>query len=866
MESNLLDLQETNASMISLAGGKGANLGELGKMEGITVPRGFCVTTEAFRSLIDGNAHIKKDITELERVQPGDRPSIARISAAIRSSIENAPLPEKLIAAITKKLADFNAGTAFAIRSSATAEDLPTASFAGQQDSFLNISGIEDILANIRKCWASLFTERAVVYRMQQGFDHRKVLLAVVVQEMIFPEVSGIMFTADPVSGNRKVVSIDAGFGLGEALVGGKVNPDVYKVRDGQILEKRISSKQLGIFASENGGTAERPISPEHQREQALTDDQILALARTGKQIEAHFKAPQDIEWCYAGGKYYIVQSRPITTLYPVPEENDDSHRVYLSTGHQQMMTDAMKPLGISFFMLTAGRPMATAGGRIFVDVMPELTSPRRAFMLNLFGKSDPLMRDALQSLIDRGNFIPDPENESLPAPGPGIQPPDYETLNTYDPAIVQTLMESGNKAIAELAETISTKSGVELIDFIVDDSRRAKERRSSPDFFGVVMTGMNATHWINDQIKEWLGETNVADTLTQSVPNNITSEMGLALMDVADTIRPYPAIVNYLESGQLDGFPDTLLQLKGGNHVHEALLAFLATYGMRCPGEIDITRPRWHEHPAALVPILLGNVRAFSHGAARQKFEQGRREAENMEQRLLQKLRALPDGDRKAAETHRMIRLMRNLIGFREYPKYTIVSHYALYKKALLKEAEKLVQSKVLADREDIFYCSLEEIRELVGTRQIDKNLLQKRKEDFIGYEKLMPPRVITSEGEVLTGNYRRENLPAGAIAGLPVSSGTIEGRARVILDMEAAVLEPGDILVTTFTDPSWTPLFVAISGLVTEVGGLMTHGAVIAREYGLPAVVGVDNATRLIADGQRIRVNGTDGFIEIL
>ncbi|WP_126243717.1 rifamycin-inactivating phosphotransferase [Chitinophaga rhizosphaerae] len=866
MESNLLDLQDANASMVSLAGGKGANLGELGKIEGLRVPRGFCVTTEAFRSLIAGHTDIQMEIAALERARPGDHPSIARISAAIRSSIETAPLSEQLIAAITKKLADYSEGTAFAIRSSATAEDLPTASFAGQQDTFLNISGMGNILANIRKCWASLFTERAAVYRIQHGFGHRKVLLAVVVQEMIFPEVSGIMFTADPVSGNRKVVSIDAGFGLGEALVGGKVNPDVYKVRDGRILEKHIAAKQLGIFAVENGGTEERPIAPERQREQALTDDEIGELARTGKRIEAHFKAPQDIEWCLSDGKCYIVQSRPITTLYPVPEENDDANRVYLSTGHQQMMTDAMKPLGISFFMQTAGRPMATAGGRIFVDVMPELASPRRAFMLNLFGKSDPLMRDALQSLIDRGNFIPGPESEPLPAPGPGIQPPDYETLNTYDPAIVTALMESGNKAIAELAETISTKSGVELIDFIVEDSRRAKERRSAPDFFGVVMTGMNATHWINDHIKEWLGETNVADMLTQSVPNNITSEMGLALMDVADTIRPFPAIVGYLEKGRLDGFPDSLLQLEGGAGVHEALLAFLETYGMRCPGEIDITRPRWHEHPAALVPILLGNVRAFTHGAARQKFEQGRREAEDTERRLLQKLRTLPDGDRKAAETHRMIRLMRNLIGFREYPKYTIVSHYSLYKKALLKEAEKLVQAQVLAEKEDIFYCSLEEIRELIRTRRFDKQLLRKRKDDFIAYEKLMPPRVITSEGEVLTGNYRRENLPAGAIAGLPVSSGIIEGRARVVLDMEAAVLEPGDILVTTFTDPSWTPLFVAISGLVTEVGGLMTHGAVIAREYGLPAVVGVDNATRLIADGQRIRVNGTDGFIEML
>jgi pyruvate,water dikinase len=228
--------------------------------------------------------------------------------------------------------------------------------------------------------------------------------------------------------------------------------------------------------------------------------------------------------------------------------------------------------------------------------------------------------------------------------------------------------------------------------------------------------------------------------------------------------------------------------------------------------------------------------------------------------------VRALPDGDRKAEEVKRMIDRLRTFIGYREYPKFFIVNRYFAYKRALLGEAERLVRARVLRDVEDIFFLTFHELRDVVGTNDVDHQLIRERKDAFRANQGLTPPRVLTSDGEMVAGAYRRDDLPAGVLVGLPVSAGTIEGRARVILDPATADLERGDILVTAFTDPSWTPLFVAIKGLVTEVGGLMTHGAVIAREYGLPAVVGVERATRLIRDGQRIRVHGTDGYVEIL
>ncbi|MFD0577394.1 PEP-utilizing enzyme [Dactylosporangium darangshiense] len=379
-------------------------------------------------------------------------------------------------------------------------------------------------------------------------------------------------------------------------------------------------------------------------------------------------------------------------------------------------------------------------------------------------------------------------------------------------------------------------------------------------------MSAMEATWWLNEQLEAWLGEKNAADTLTQSVPHNVTSEMGLALLDVADVIRPHSDVVAFLQHVEDEGFLDELPKLAGGQEARDAIEAWLDQYGMRCVGEIDITRPRWSERPSTLVPMILGNIRNFEPGAGERRFEQGRQEAGKKEQELLERLRAMPDGEGKAEETKRMIDRVRTFIGYREYPKYGMISRYFVYKRALLEEAERLVQAHVLREREDIFYLSFQELHDVVRTNRVDDQLIGRRKDAFRSYQALTPPRVLTSDGEGIAGAYRRDDLPAGALVGLPVSAGTVEGRARVILDMAQADLEPGDILVTATTDPSWTPLFVAVAGLVTEVGGLMTHGAVIAREYGLPAVVGVADATRLILDGQRIRVHGTDGYVEIL
>ncbi|MEU6415393.1 rifamycin-inactivating phosphotransferase [Microbispora sp. NPDC046933] len=863
----MMGFEHIDSTHVADVGGKGAHLGELSRIDGVRVPDGFCVTTDAFQRVVAEAPSIDAQLDLLSRVEPDDRAAIRTLSADIRGVVEGVAMPDDLVAAISESLARLGEHASYAVRSSATAEDLPTASFAGQQDSYLNIVGLPAILRHVRRCWASLFTERAVTYRRRNGFDHRKVRMAVVVQRMVFPDAAGILFTADPVTSNRKIATVEAGWGLGEALVSGLVAGDVYTVRDDQVITRTVATKPRFVQASPGGGTQDAPVEPQRQTRPALTDAQVVRLVRLGRRIEAHFGRPQDIEWCLAGDDFHIVQSRAITTLFPVPTTDDQENHVYVSVGHQQMMTDAMKPLGLSLWQLTTPRPMHEAGGRLFVDVAPVLATPvGRARLLGTFGNSDPLVRDALQTVLDRGFVRSLPDEGSGPAPA-GDAPAPIET----DPAVVTQLIRHSQASVATLRREIQGLSGPALLDFILADIAELKRILFDPRSSQVIMAGMEAAWWLNDHLEAWLGEKNAADTLTQSVPHNVTSEMGLALLDVADAIRPYADVVAFLqrvadEGREGDGFLDELAGLPGGREARDAIRGYLDEYGMRCAGEIDITRTRWSEHPATLVPTILGNIRNFEPGAGKRRFEEGRQQSLRKEQELLTRLRALPDGEQKAEETKRMIDRVRAFAGYREYPKYGMVSRYFVYKQALLREADRLVQSGILREKEDIFFLRLEELREVVRTDEVDAELILERREAFRSYEALTPPRVLTSDGEAITGRYRRDDAPPGALAGLPVSAGTVEGRARVVTDMAQADLEAGDILVTAYTDPSWTPLFVAAAGLVTEVGGLMTHGAVIAREYGLPAVVGVEQATRLIRDGQRIRVHGTDGYVQIL
>jgi pyruvate,water dikinase len=879
MNSYVLGFQEIDKTKLLMVGGKGANLGELSRIDGIRVPIGFCVTTVAYKRILLRTPGLDELLSQLSVLKVVDIEKIRDISAKIRATIECTVIPKDIEEEITDYLSRLGENEAYAVRSSATAEDLPTASFAGQQDTYLNVVGKEAILQHISKCWASLFTDRAVIYRIQNSFDHSKVHLSVVIQKMVFPQAAGILFTADPVTSNRKVVSIDASFGLGEALVSGLVDADIYKIENGRIIDQKISTKKLAIYARKEGGTRQQQLGLDQQHMQALAKEQILQLERIGRKIEAYFGCPQDIEWCLDHGNFYIVQSRPITTLYPLPPVSDDKNHVYMSLAHQQMMTDPWKPLGLSLFPVwlrkLSSDPIVEAGGRPYVDVSPELTSStgRKVFMDRGLGSTDPLIQKALHNVLNRKAYIKTLYHGkgSLAGLNGGsignILFGLYQALKIYrknDPDYLKNMIAKNDVLAQDLEQRIAGIPRADLIDFILKDMDEMFKILVL-DNYGVGILQFYSYNWLKNNMKKWLGEPDVTDVIAQGATDNVTTEMGLALLDVADVVRQYPAVIDYLQHANDGTFFEDLAKLEGGLAAGDAVRNFLAKYGMRGPGEIDITRTRWSEKPTMLTAMILNDIKNFEPGAHQRIVEQKRSQAEQKAQELISRLEQIPGGKGKAKSARKMISVFRHFAGFREYPKYAMMQHFFVYMQALKKEASRLVQSGVIGEPEDIEYLSLDELRQVFRTNQLDTTLIAQRKVDYQTFERLTPPRVLTSDGEVISAEYDNANFPQGALIGVAASAGIVEGRARVVLHMEDAVFEEGDILVTTFTDPSWTSVFVSIKGLVTEVGGMMTHGAVVAREYGLPAVVSVENATRLIKDGQRVRVNGSKGYVEI-
>lgn len=880
----VLHLDEIDKTSLPYVGGKGANLGEM-IQAGFPVPDGFCVTTAAYRSFIDRSEEMAEMFTQLDSLDLSQLDSLQLLGKRIRTHLLALEMPDDIRSAVLQAWKASGTEAFYAIRSSATAEDLPTASFAGQQDTYLNIKGEESLLKAIQKCWASLFTDRAISYRIKNGFDHRSVYLSVVVQQMVFPEVSGIMFTADPISGHRKTISIDASFGLGEALVSGLVSADLYQVRSGNIVKKQIAEKKIAIDPLPEGGTITRDVPADQQTKQALSDEKIRELAQLGKRIEQHYGAEQDIEWGLADGKFFILQSRPVTSLFPLPKIQDDGKLHFLfSFGHQQMMTEAMKPLALSIWRTlfpfgkreTAAhsKKMVPAGGRLFIDLTEVLYwKPTRKILPIALSNIDEVISNACRQFVQRERFRKEaePSKAVIKKTRQFIKPVLKQAIKQLlfrDPSqSVQRCDQLIDHFVQRSEAELSLLSGPERIRWIQEHAGKLLYTLFQQMMF-YPLSGVVSFKLIQSCAKRWLGDDRDVHLLNKSLPGNVTSEMGLALGDLADLARKEPAVVEYLKEAENPSFYNGLTSLSGAEPFREAFAQFINRYGMRCPGEIDITKLRWREAPTMLVPSLLSHLQTQAPGEHREKFRQGEAEAEQACQSLLTRVRKTRGGWWKQKVMAHLINVFRGNMGTREHPKYIIVRHLDLYKRAIMDEAHHLTDRGILNDPTDVFYLTLAEIRMLVeGSFTEDVHeLIERRKKDHERNQKLAPPRNMTSEGEVITGRRADAQAPAGALLGTPVSPGVVEGKARVVLNPEKANLNPGEILIAPFTDPGWTTLFHSSKALVMEVGGLMTHGAVVAREYGIPAVVGVDGATTKIKDGQMIRVNGTEGYVQIL
>ncbi|MFC4545415.1 phosphoenolpyruvate synthase [Paenactinomyces guangxiensis] len=875
----VLHFNEINHNSLPIVGGKGANLGEM-TQAGFPVPPGFCITVAAFQQFIAASDIMDRFFTLLHQLKPEQLEEIKTLGKQIRDHILTLPLDETIRTEIIHAWIKLGDNHSYAVRSSATAEDLPTASFAGQQETYLHVKGQDQLIEAVKKCWASLFTDRAIVYRIKNGFDHKSVSLSVVVQRMVFPEVSGILFTADPVTGHRRTVSIDAGFGLGEALVSGIVTADLYKVRDHEIIQKQIAKKEKGVFPVAEGGTEVRELPPELRQKQALPDHNILELAELGRRIENHYGSEQDIEWCLEGDDIYILQSRPITSLYPVPSAKNDQYRVYLSIGHSQMMTDYMKPLGTSVFQSLVpfdddSAPIVEAGGRLFWDCSSFLfLKPVQRKLLKSTIADDNLL--ALKKVVQCEDF------QRL-APKRGVMRKAFRSLKIMlalyrkmiprliqiwyweDPRLAVTrAFATFEQDLSQFKRALSERSGAERIRFILEHA----VFETIVDPMAYTYAGFISLPVIKRKMKKWLGE-EWNPSIEKSPPGNITSEMGLMIGDLADVAKPYPEVVRYLEQAEDRTFYEGLSQVEGGDAFRAELDQFMEKFGMRAPGEIDITRIRYKETPTMLVPSILSHMRSNAPQEHRKKFKQGEQEAHEAIQSLLARVKATRGGTRKVKKLARLIALYRNTVGIRELPKYIMIRYFDLYREAILEEAQTLYEKRILEQKEDVFYLTLDELVALLENRLKKEEVMERirsRKASEEVYRKLNPPLVITSEGETFSAVIRNEQAPTGALVGIPVSPGVAEGYVKVVRRLEEGKLNKGDILIAPYTDPGWTPLFHSAKALVTEVGGMMTHGSVVAREYGIPAVVSVDNATKLLKDGQYIRVDGTNGFVEIL
>lgn len=887
------------AADLPLVGGKGANLGELAAA-GFPVPDGFCVTTDAFRRFMAGDGALAAAVyAELEALAADDVAGARALGASVRSRLAGLPMPDDVAAAVVAAWSAIEArgdggaagdaaGAAYAVRSSATAEDLPGASFAGQQDSYLGVRGRDALLDAVKRCWISLFTDRAILYRAQNGFGHRDIALSVVVQRMIAAEVSGILFTADPVTGHRGVASIDAGFGLGEALVGGLVTADLYRVdqRRWQVVERRIAHKALAIRPRPDGGTARVELADDDGARPSLTDDQAVALARLGARVAAHYGAPQDIEWCLdAAAAIWLVQSRPITTLFPVPAlaapSAPGAPHLFISFGHVQVMTDPFTPIGRDAFRLVfpfdraaplaPSRIVAEAAGRLFVDLAPLLASPAaRRMVPRAVTVADAQIAAALAAVVARPEVAAALSRQPRAVRGRAIARFVLPLLGRAVAWLAWRDVDGAAAALAGVVDADVAASGARVAAApgparlaVAEHEVATVFARMLPRFIPVIAAAMMCRLLL---LRLGVAPADVA-ALLRGLRGNVTTDMDLAVGDLADVARGHTALVALLTSRPPAEALAAADAVEGGPAFRAALDAFLARYGMRGGGEIDLGRTRWADDPSPLVAVIAGNLAHAEAGAHRAHHDALVAAGEAAVARVAAAAGRGWLGPVRRPIVRRLARALRGLMAVREHPKFALIRTFGLLRAALADAAAPLAAAGRFEAADDVWLLRLDEVKRAAADAAFDpRPIVAERRSEMARFAAVRPPRLVTGDGEIPEVSVATAGAPDGALVGTAASAGVVEGIARVVTDPSRDVLYKGEILVAPFTDPGWTPLFINAAGLVMEVGGLMTHGSVVAREYGIPAVVGVPDALARLATGMRVRVNGDRGWVEVV
>ena len=877
------------------AGGKGVNLARLTRA-GFAVPPGFIISTDAYRGFVNANRWLPAILSGVTDLSAEDANGLERASAQIRVAFSAGKMPEALEAGIRATYADFE-NKPVAVRSSATAEDLPDLSFAGQQDTYLNVIGAEPLLVAIINCWSSLWTARAIGYRIRNGIDHHQVALAVIVQEMVQSEASGVLFTANPLTGLRGESVIDATLGLGEALVSGQVEPDHYVV---DALNKRILTKTLGAkkisTRGKAGGGVETMEENTHVTRQALSDDQILQVTELGQQIQKEYGFPQDIEWGLEEDKLYVLQSRPVTSLYPLPKESYDPLIVWFSFGAIQGILGALTPLGqdtIRMAFSGAGKLFGTqvrydqtdvlvsAGERLWIKISDFLRNPLGSRIYEtVLGFGEPSVRQILRGLaneprlgVGKGHVRLSTVRAVL---GFFLSMIGRAAVNMHDPekarVVFETYIESQLVHPHVTGEDRFTRLAQRL-QFMYEHISTTLYRLL-PRFIPLLVPAVASLNLIarlagdEKDTKADHGFSSTSLEITRGLPHNVTTEMDIALWKTANLIQQdRDAFAIFLDtdaqtlaSRYLNGVLPETGQL--------AVADFMSRYGMRGVGEIDLGQPRWREDPTSIMQTLQSYLQIPEEMAPDALFEKGARSAALAIERLAVQAHRGVGGEIKEKIVRAAARRIRTVMGLRESPKFFIVRVMGIIRNELLASAQEFTSDGIIERPEDLFFLHFDELQALANHEARDwKKLIAERRAIYERESRRRQiPRVLVSDGRAFYEGIGALADTDSVISGSPVSPGVVEGIVHVIFDPGGAQLAPGEILVCPGTDPAWTPLFMAAGGLITEVGGMMTHGSVVAREYGIPAVVGVHQATTRLKDGQRVRVDGTIGKIILL
>lgn len=893
----ILPLREAAGEDRSTVGGKAANLGRLLEA-GLPVPGGFVVTTEAFHAHMD-DPGIRERVEALARRGPDDTAAARRLRAAIAGR----ELRPGVRDAVVETLATHRDGTgseaaagpdAWAVRSSAAAEDLEEASFAGQYDTFLDVRGDAAVLDRVRACMASLFTDRATAYRERNGNPSDHVAMAVVVQRMVPAEAGGVLFTADPVSGNRRVAVVEAASGSAAAVVGGETDPDHARIdrRTGEVLSYERSSDSGGGRRSRAGPVAASQSSGGETPEARVLDDgRLRELVETGREIEELFGGrPQDVEWCVAEERLHVLQARSVTALPPMPEPAPDDGRlhVYLNLGPMQSVSEPMPPLvrdvwknlirdavELAGLRALADRWCAEAAGRVFLDLTPLLrVRPLRGRLADQLGDVSEPAADGLRALLDRRPGAFGGRGGALRALGGAMRAGGVTVLGQI-PRLGTAFLGAFRGEPPDLDEEqrffeAFGRRAADRIRAPVDPVERARralhpvEHMSEARDLFPRLVGLSAAFlaggWLERLFPDASGDVNAAGG---GFPREIVTRMNQGLGDLADAARRHPEVARALR----DGRPlAEVVGVEGGDDFHEALGSYLDEFGHRATGEIDLSNPRWREDPSSLLQVVRANLAGAEEGSHREHLEELVQEGEAAARRLVERAGRGPLGFVKRPLVRRLVRTYRGYLPLRELPKQGGAHLFAASRQVLLAAGGRLAEEGELSRAEDVWFLREDElVAALRGDAPVEADL-DGRRSEHERHRAVDAPVLVTSEGEDPTAGGPRGELPDGALGGTGVSAGVAVGSARVVRDPATSSVKPGEILVAPSCGPGWTPLYLNAAALVCEVGGRISHGALVAREYGLPAVVSVRGATREIRTGQRLRVDGSRGVVEVL